>query len=109
LLYVGRVDNQIKILGHRVELGEVEAVVREESGVDAVVALGWPRTAGGAGGVEAFLQGERPSQSDLKERVAKRLPVYMTPRRYHYLAEFPLNVNGKYDRHALLKQLETLS
>ena len=108
LMYLGRVDNQIKILGHRVELGEVEAVVREESGVDGAVALGWPKTTGGAGGVEVFLQTEGPTRPDLKERVAKRLPVYMVPRRYHCLAQFPLNANGKYDRNALTKHLEKL-
>jgi amino acid adenylation domain-containing protein len=108
LLYLGRVDNQIKILGHRVELGEVEAIVREESGVDGVVALGWPKTASGAGGVEVFLQAESPNRPDLKERVAKRLPSYMAPRRYHYLPGFPLNANGKYDRQSLTKTLEAL-
>jgi amino acid adenylation domain-containing protein len=108
MLYLGRVDNQIKILGHRVELGEVEAVVREVSGVDGVVALGWPKTTSGAGGVEVFLQAEGPNRPDLKEIVVKRLPSYMAPRRYHYLAQFPLNANGKYDRHALTKHLETL-
>lgn len=108
MLHLGRVDNQIKILGHRVELGEVEAVVREESGVDGVVALGWPKTVSGAGAVEVFLQSERPNRPDLKERVAKRLPSYMAPRRYHYLPEFPLNVNGKYDRKTLMQHLEAL-
>ena len=108
MLYLGRTDNQIKILGHRVELGEVEAVVREESGIDGVVALGWPRTISGAGGVEVFLQAERPSRSDLKQRVAKRLPSYMLPRRFHFLPRFPLNANGKYDRGALIKHLESL-
>lgn len=106
LLYLGRTDHQIKILGHRVELGEVEAVVREESGVDSVIAVGWPLNPGGAGGVEIFLQTGQPVPPDLKERVARRLPVYMAPRRYHPLAEFPLNANGKYDRKALLSILE---
>lgn len=108
LLYLGRVDNQIKILGHRVELGEVEAIVREESGVDGIVALGWPTNAGGAGGVEVFLQADGSVRPNLKERVAMRLPLYMAPRRYHYLPRFPLNANGKYDRIALTKYLETL-
>ncbi len=40
LVYLGRLDNQIKVLGHRVELGEVEAVVRQVSGLEGVVALG---------------------------------------------------------------------
>ena len=82
-------------------------VVREESGVDGVVAVGWPQTPAGAGGVEAFLQAEGPQPPDLKEKVDRRLPVYMAPRRYHFLASFPLNANGKFDRNALLKLLES--
>jgi amino acid adenylation domain-containing protein len=108
MLYLGRTDNQIKILGHRVELGEIEAVIREESGVDGVVALGWPLNPAGAGGVEVFLQSSIVSHPDLKERSAKRLPAYMTPRRFHYLSEFPLNANGKFDRQALLSILQNL-
>jgi len=106
LLYLGRTDDQIKILGHRVELGEVEAVVRKESGIEGVVALGWPRNAGGADGVEVFLQTDGPTQPDLMRRVANRLPFYMVPRRYHFLVPFPLNASGKYDRKALTKRLE---
>ncbi|MCX6347918.1 MAG: amino acid adenylation domain-containing protein [Candidatus Aureabacteria bacterium] len=108
LLFLGRVDSQVKILGHRVELGEVEAVVREESGIDGVVALGWPRSISGAGGVEVFLQAEGPAQSNMKQQVAARLPFYMVPRRYHFLVPFPLNASGKYDRKALTNRLETL-
>jgi amino acid adenylation domain-containing protein len=108
MAYFGRVDNQIQVMGNRVELGEVEAVVREESGVDGVVALGWPKSpAGGADGIEVFLQCEAPAPSGLKERLAKRLPLYMIPRRYHCVPRFPLNSNGKFDRQALLAMLET--
>jgi amino acid adenylation domain-containing protein len=106
LLYLGRMDHQIKVLGHRVELGEVEAVLREESGVDAVVALGWPRTESGAGGVVAFLGEEQVDVEGLRARVAARLPSYMVPRAVHLLPALPLNDNGKFDRKALLKQLE---
>jgi amino acid adenylation domain-containing protein len=109
LLYLGRTDDQIKILGYRVELGEIEAVVREESGIEGVVALGWPQTAGGAGGVEVFLQAAGPTRPGLTQRVANRLPSYMLPRKYHFLTPFPLNATGKYDRKALTKRLEMLS
>jgi amino acid adenylation domain-containing protein len=108
LLYLGRIDNQIKIRGHRVELGEIEAVVREESGVDGVVALGWPRDLSNADGVEVFLQSARLPPTAVKERVAARLPGYMVPRRYHCLPRLPLNSNGKYDRQSLTKYLEAL-
>jgi non-ribosomal peptide synthetase component F len=55
LVYLGRLDNQIKVLGHRVELGEVEAAIRQASGIEGVVALG-PKTESGADGIEVFLE-----------------------------------------------------
>jgi amino acid adenylation domain-containing protein len=105
-VYLGRVDNQIKILGHRVELGEVEAVLREESGIDGVVAVGWPMLPSGAGGIEAFLQTEETDLASLRNRLSKRLPSYMVPRRIHLLRAVPLNSNGKFDRKALFAMLE---
>ena len=74
-----------------------------------MVALGWPQPASGAGGVVAFLQSEGPMRPDLKERVSRRLPPYMVPRRFHCLPAFPLNHNGKYDRKQLALILETIS
>lgn len=107
LVYLGRVDNQIKVLGHRVELGEIEAAVREASGVDGVVALGWPKAPGGAGGVEVFLQTETADRAALTRTLASRLPGYMVPRRIHCLPAFPVNSNGKFDRKQLTRILET--
>jgi amino acid adenylation domain-containing protein len=106
LVHLGRLDHQIKVLGHRVELGEIEAVLREESGVDAAIAMGWPPTSSGAGGIVAFL-GDRDVDADaLGESLAARLPDYMVPRRFVLLDELPLNANGKFDRNALRETLE---
>jgi amino acid adenylation domain-containing protein len=101
LLYLGRLDSQIKILGHRVELGEVESAVRETSGLDGVVALGWPITASGADAIEVFIQSDDFDTNNLLEKLRARLPVYMMPRNIRLLHQFPLNANGKYDRKAL--------
>jgi amino acid adenylation domain-containing protein len=103
LLYLGRFDNQIKVRGHRVELGEIEAIIRDESGAQGVVAIGWPPTSAGVAGVEAFVEGDasRIDISGITARTAKRLPGYMVPRRIHVMERLPLNANGKYDRHAL--------
>ncbi len=109
MVYLGRVDNQIKVLGHRVELGEVEAALRELSGIDGVAAFGWPLVSGGVGGIEAFVQAESVAADELLKKVSLRLPPYMVPRRIHCLAEFPLNPNGKIDRQALRNVLETIN
>jgi acyl-coenzyme A synthetase/AMP-(fatty) acid ligase len=101
LCYLGRLDHQIKILGHRVELLEVEAALRSASGRDAVAAVGWPRTESGAGGVVAFVAGGGVDVQTTRATLASRLPPYMVPRRIHTLPELPLNANGKIDRGAL--------
>jgi amino acid adenylation domain-containing protein len=106
IAYLGRVDNQIKVLGHRVELGEVEAALRQESGVDGAVAIGWPISPSGAGGIEAFLQTEYADIPSIRENLAKRLPSYMVPRNIHLVGKIPLNSNGKFDRRALTQFLE---
>jgi amino acid adenylation domain-containing protein len=106
LLYLGRVDHQIKVRGHRVELGEIEAIVREESGAQGVVAVGWPKTAAGVAGIEVFMEGEDWPVADILARVSERLPTFMTPKRIHLRDPLPLNANGKYDRRALFDQLE---
>jgi amino acid adenylation domain-containing protein len=100
LVYLGRMDNQIKVLGHRVELGEVEAVVRSLSGVDAVVALGWPNGSS-ADRIELFLEADRFDTQPLMDQLKTKLPSYMVPQRIRLLRRFPLNPNGKYDRRAL--------
>jgi amino acid adenylation domain-containing protein len=107
LVYLGRLDNQIKILGHRVELGEVEAVVRETSGVAGIVAVGWPRTASGADAIEVFLEANAFDTQALINRLKTKLPPYMLPRSIRVIERFPLNASGKYDRSALQMILET--
>ncbi len=106
LLYLGRLDSQIKVLGHRVELGEIEAVVRRASGLDGVVALGWPVSESGADGIEVFLQTEACDRGSLLARLRSILPPYMVPRNVWLLSHFPLNANGKFDRNALFKKLQ---
>ena len=100
LIYLGRLDNQVKILGHRVELGEVEAVVRSLCGVDAVVALAW-YNGSNADTIELFLETETLDTELLMKQLKTKLPYYMVPRRIRTLPRLPLNPNGKYDRKAL--------
>jgi amino acid adenylation domain-containing protein len=106
ILYLGRMDHQIKVMGHRVELGEIEAVLREAGGVDAAIAVGWPLTDSGAGGIAVFIADPDADVAALREQLAERLPDYMVPRRFELLEELPLNANGKFDRRAMLALLE---
>jgi amino acid adenylation domain-containing protein len=106
LIYLGRLDNQIKLLGHRVELGEIEAAVRQVSGLEGVVALAWPKTESGAEGIAVFLESESFDTKALVSQLKGKLPAYMLPRNVIVLREFPLNANGKYDRKALQLILE---
>ncbi|MCU1240017.1 MAG: Peptide synthetase [Candidatus Acidoferrum typicum] len=105
LIHLGRIDSQIKVLGHRVELGEIEAVVRKHCGSDAVVAVGWPFTSSGYGGVEVFIEG-REQGNELRDTVRSELPEYMVPRRFHFKDRLARNSNGKLDRKAISKSLE---
>jgi amino acid adenylation domain-containing protein len=106
LTHLGRSDFQVKVLGHRVELGEIEAVVRNISGLDGVIAVGWPVTSSGCGGIEVFLEGEVRNKDLLRNAVASALPEYMVPRRFHCMDRLPRNVNDKFDRNAMRKSLE---
>jgi len=106
LVHLGRCDFQVKVLGHRVELGEIEAVVRKISGLDGVVAVAWPVTHSGCEGIEVFLEGEVADTASLRISVASLLPAYMVPREFHCMENLPRNANGKFDRKAMLKFLE---
>ncbi len=106
IVYLGRVDHQVQVLGERVELGEVEAAVRACSGVPEVAAIGWPLTSTGAGGVEVFVVDPALDAVALLATLRRRLPGHMAPRRVHAIDTLPLNANGKIDRAALAARLD---
>ena len=106
MTYLGRRDFQVKISGYRVELGEIEAVLREETGLDQVVVIGSPKTETGYAGVSAIVGDSSLDVDSLRARLAKRLPPYMVPREIRCLDRMPLNSNGKTDRNALAAMLQ---
>jgi D-alanine--poly(phosphoribitol) ligase subunit 1 len=103
--YLGRIDNQVKILGYRVELEEIECHLRDASGCAEVAAVAWPMHSGSASGVVGFLVNYEGSTEEVKAALEQRVPSYMVPTRVYVLPELPLNNNGKVDRHALEKVL----
>lgn len=102
---LGRTDNQIKVLGFRVELGEIEGVLQRGAGVVQAVAMGWPMAEGTAKGIVAFVSGKGIDSEALKADCKTSLADYMVPATITTIDEMPLNANGKVDRAALRARL----
>ncbi|RKT89276.1 amino acid adenylation domain-containing protein [Saccharopolyspora antimicrobica] len=104
LIHLGRTDHQVKVRGHRIELGEVEAVLRQLPGVRDAIALAVP-TDEGSHELAAAVSGTACVPEQLHAALGDRLPPYMRPRRITVLDQLPLNANGKVDRRALHAEL----
>lgn len=107
LLYLGRVDNQIKVKGYRVELGEIEAVVRQHAPTDTAIAVGYPSGPDGVEGIVVFVSMPGRDLDAVQAAARAALPPYMQPSSMIHVDRFPLNANGKVDRRALVAMLET--
>jgi syringomycin synthetase protein SyrB1 len=98
--YLGRVDDQLKIRGHRVEPGEIEAVLAGHGEVRRAVVV--PHDYGDADvRLVAYVQSAAAPESlaaELAARAGELLPAYMCPSRYVTLTELPLTANGKVDK-----------
>lgn len=101
--FLGRLDQQVKIRGFRVELGEVEAVLAQHSGVRAAVVTMRDDLPSGRALVGYFVpeQDAPPSTSELRRFLLARLPDYMVPAAFVTLESLPLNQAAKVDRQAL--------
>ncbi|HEX6344835.1 amino acid adenylation domain-containing protein [Umezawaea sp.] len=98
--FLGRADNQVKVNGFRIELGDVEAALLACPGVRGAVAVATgPRTA--LTGLTAFVVAEDFDPARVEARLVELLPAYMVPGALRPLPAFPLNGNGKVDRSAL--------
>ncbi|MEV4224414.1 amino acid adenylation domain-containing protein [Nonomuraea sp. NPDC049725] len=98
--FLARMDNQVKVRGYRVELGEIEATLRDHPRVRDAVVVTRPEI---GGGLAAYLVGDLTT-ADLggaRRWLRERLPDYMVPGHLSILAAMPLTANGKIDRRAL--------
>jgi len=103
LEYLGRLDHQVKIRGHRIETGEIEAVLAEHTQVRQAVVMA-QADAGGRHQLVAWVvtePGVEVSSSELRRHLSVHLPEYMIPAVFIPMAEFRLTPNGKVDRKAL--------
>jgi amino acid adenylation domain-containing protein len=105
LVHLGRLDDQVKIHGYRIELAEVASVLRHCPSVEDAIVLAVP---GPSGDLElhAFYTGTAVAREELMATVQCKLPEYMTPQSFRFLTEIPLNQSGKVDRRALLAAIE---
>jgi amino acid adenylation domain-containing protein len=110
LHFVGRIDDQVQVRGHRVELAEVDHVLRHVLGVPEAISVAWPSDDPSATEIYAFFRADARVDVDQARRECKcRLPAYMVPRRFFELGEIPLNANGKFDRNRLMAYMEGLT
>jgi amino acid adenylation domain-containing protein len=105
LVHLGRLDSQLKIHGHRIEPGEIEAVLRQHPGVrDAFVAS--VSTASRDVVLHALYTGDSGLETQLRTKVRDSLPAFMEPARLTWVAGFPTTANGKTDRARLTQMAE---
>jgi len=102
--YLGRIDQQVKIRGVRIELEEIEAVLAQHDKVadSRVLAVAGP---GGGAQLLGFVVARpqcAPAPDALRHFLQQRLPAAMVPLRLHLVASVPVTANGKTDRAALL-------
>ena len=95
LVHEGRLDNQIKVLGRRLEPEEVEAAVRSHTSVAEVIVAAVPDE-----DAELCLVAIHAGPAGALDRLRAHVPAYMVPRRFVEVDALPLNANGKADRAA---------
>lgn len=102
LMYLGRTDQQVKIRGHRVELGEVEAVFAAHPAVRFAAAVAQPDPqVDGAYRLAAYLVLDGADLAAVAAEVGAGLPDFLRPTHYAQVDSIPLTVNGKADTKAL--------
>ncbi len=105
--FVERCDDQVKVRGYRVEIGEIESALRAIAGVREIAVL--VQQGGAQRMLVAYVQPVEnvvdagAFQRLIRQQLAKSLPEYMVPSAFELIDELPLTVNGKVDKAALPK------
>jgi D-alanine--poly(phosphoribitol) ligase subunit 1 len=103
ILYTGRTDQQVKIQGYRIEPGEIEfqlnQILQTRRGLICVYQKNHTAE------LHAFIEGVAVDIEEWKNELQKKVPAYMQPSGWHFIPEFPLNVNGKTDRKRIIENL----
>ncbi|MFD0556986.1 amino acid adenylation domain-containing protein [Stackebrandtia endophytica] len=108
IVYLDRIDQQVKHAGYRIELSEIELAVRDCAGVVEAVVI---HTAQGTDSrLTAFYTGESaPAEAELRRLLLAKLPRYMVPQRLVWKPQLPLTSHGKVDRKLLAARVEPIA
>lgn len=110
ILYLGRIDTQVKIRGLRIELGEIESVMSEFPGIRMCAVtdkkdksgrqylVGYFSTVSDAREEQDIITAIHIDEKALREHLLSKLPKYMVPNYFVHLSEFPMTASGKLDR-----------
>lgn len=101
--YVGRKDNQVKILGYRIELDEIKHHLSMHPFVEQAVVIKREDVGGDACIVAYIVAGRKMDTGELRAYLKERVPSYMLPYFIVQIDAFPLTINGKIDERALPK------
>ncbi len=103
LLFLGRIDHQVKVRGFRIELGEIESALESYEGVQAA-AVAVDASDGGSLLVAwiVLMESLGVSFEDLRRSLRRQLPEFMVPSRFVTLEQLPRTPGGKVDRKALV-------
>jgi non-ribosomal peptide synthase protein (TIGR01720 family) len=104
LEFLGRLDQQVKIHGHRIELEEIEVALRQHPAVREAVVVTQEDAHDGNKRLVAYWVADQespPSPQDVRRFLQQKLPGYMIPSAFVVLDLLPLNLHGKVDRKAL--------
>jgi amino acid adenylation domain-containing protein len=101
--FVGRADQQVKLRGFRVELGEIETVLSQHPSVREAVVVAREHDSGGKRLIAYVVAREKlpPTTSEMRDYLRRTLPEYMVPASFVVLEALPLTATGKVDRNAL--------
>lgn len=111
LYYLGRMDEQVQIRGYRVELQEIDMIVRMAAGTDLVACVPKIQDSGLAESIYTFIAGDEHNFciEDILKHCRQFLPDYMVPVKIMFIKKMPLNANLKINRRALSEELCQIS
>lgn len=106
LIWLGRHDHQVKIMGYRVELGEIEALIGSHPQIEEIIVLAYgkeiPRL---IAAVVANTEDEDELREELIELCREHMPELMVPKEYSFYEQLPRNENGRIDRERIYEDI----